>query len=157
MKGRRRSTRELASLFLLHWRAWRHRHVWRKGLLSTHRTGAAAGKVYCLLPLLHSLQKLPAKISHFIPTVQLFPASHLKLQTKVLVAGTVSNDEGSVPAGNKLGDSCHACHHAGVKSEKQFPCVGIPTEMAASAQGFLKSKSTFSMLLFLYSRITAVL
>ena len=48
----------------------------------------------------------------------------------------VSNDEDSVPAGNELGDSCHACQHMDVKSEKQFLCVEIPTDIVALAQDF---------------------
>lgn len=60
----------------------------------------------------------------------------------------VSNHEGSVAAGNKLSDSCPACHQVGVKSEKRFPCVEIPTEMAASAHIFLNPNPLFQCFCF---------
>lgn len=59
------------------------------------------------------------------------------------VTTTVSNDEDSVPAGNELSNSCHACQHMGVKSEKQFLRVETPTETVALAQDFFKTQLDF--------------
>ena len=111
--------------------------VLRKGLLCTCRTGAAAGKVTVSCLSLHNLQKLLARISQsFPPHSPAVTSFSPETANKGVSYKNGLDDEARVPAGNELGDSCHACQQMGVKSEKQLLCVEIPTEIIALAQDF---------------------